>query len=142
MKTSIAFLIIISSFLGKTAQARLDEKLDSDIISPSDEKNMKSSVWSPKGLVEFGDFEEILSIPGKYLNDHCLIYSGTKWNFFGIVRPVGKGVFDKGSEESFAHASSVDLKNWVLHDDVIKASGIWPEWEHVYAPNVIKRDGI
>ncbi len=129
MKTRITFLIIISILWGKTAQAQLEE-------------NIQSSTWSPRGLVEFGDFKEVLSIPGRYLNDHCLIYSGSEWHFFGIVGPVGKGVFDKGSEVSFAHASSVDLEHWLMHDDVIKASGVWPEWEHVYAPNVIKRDGI
>jgi sucrose-6-phosphate hydrolase SacC (GH32 family) len=98
-------------------------------------------VRSPRGLVELGAFEEVLNIPGQYLNDHCFVRHQGKWHFFGIVGPVGKSCFDEGSETSFAHATSRDLRQWELHDDVMSVCGIWPEISHVYAPNIIEHNG-
>ena len=101
---------------------------------------MASFVWTPKGLVHFGDFREVLSIPGKYLNDHCFIHSGKEWHFFGIVGPVGKGCDSPGSEVSLAHATSEDLYQWHPHDDVMRVEGEWPETTHVFAPNITRHN--
>jgi beta-xylosidase len=96
---------------------------------------------SPRGLVELGDFEEVLAVPGHYLNDHCFIHHQGQWHFFGIIGPVGKSCFDEGSEVSFAHATSRDLHRWERRADVLHASAIWPATRHVWAPNVIEADG-
>jgi len=99
---------------------------------------MTASVESMRGLVRFGTFKEVLSVHGRYLNDHCFIHDGRLWHFFGIVGPVGKNCADEGSEVSFAHATSVDMNSWDIHDDVLKVCGEWPETSHVYAPNIIR----
>ncbi|NQU76172.1 MAG: family 43 glycosylhydrolase [Planctomycetes bacterium] len=99
---------------------------------------------SPYGDIRLGAFQEVLSIPGRYLNDHCLIRKGDEWHFFGIlgnVGPDGKG-YAPGSEISFAHAVSPNLRNWQLHSEVIERTGIWPETYQVFAPYVIEHDGM
>ena len=45
-------------------------------------------VPSPYGDVELGVFREVLSIPGRYLNDHCLIRHDGLWHMFGITGSV------------------------------------------------------
>ena len=45
-------------------------------------------VPSPYGDVELGAFTEVLSIPGRYLNDHCLIRHAGLWHMFGITGSV------------------------------------------------------
>ena len=99
---------------------------------------MKSIVASPRGLVQLGAFTEVLTLPDKYLNDHCFVQGNGKWHFFGIVGPVGKGCHSPGSEISFAHATSADLRTWEVHDDVLPVCGKWPETSHVFAPNIME----
>lgn len=99
------------------------------------------------GNVLIGHFEEALSIPGRYLNDHCLIRKGDGWHFFGIVGPtVSSSINEKTSfalsDLSFAHATSSDLKEWTLHPDVIQCLHVWPEVSHVFAPFVIEHEGL
>lgn len=103
---------------------------------------MKTIVDSPRGPVQLGTFTNVISIPGKYLNDHCLVYGLGKWHFFGIVGPSGKGCYSPESEISFAHATSDDLLTWTLHEDVISVCGIWPETSHVFAPYVIEHSNV
>ena len=45
-------------------------------------------VPSPYGDVKLGVFNEVLSIPGRYLNDHCLIRHAGLWHMFGITGSV------------------------------------------------------
>ena len=37
------------------------------------------------GDVQLGDFREMLTYPGRYLNDHYLIRHESLWHFFGII---------------------------------------------------------
>jgi len=68
---------------------------------------------SPYGDVCIGNFEEVLSISGRFLNDHCLIQRNNEWHFFGCVGDA------TGVDISFAHATSNNLKNWQIHPDVL-----------------------
>ena len=98
------------------------------------------------GDVPIGDFEEVLSIPGHYLNDHCLIPKRNDWHLFAIVGFTPSSPSDNNrraeSEVSFAHASSSDLRHWKVWPDVMQRSGVWPEIEHVYEPYVMEREGV
>ena len=108
-------------------------------------KNNGAIFMSPYGEVRIGAFDEALSIPGRYINDHCLIRKDDEWHFFSIVgwTPDAKGSDAGGNEVSFAHATSRDLLGeWKLHPEVIELSGVWPEISHVYAPYVIEHDGL
>ena len=95
---------------------------------------------SPYGDVRLGAFEEVLTLPGRYLNDHCLIRHNGQWHFFGILGVVGPIGGAPGSEVSFAHATSRDLEEWDLQPEVLERTGVWPETDHVYAPYVIEHD--
>lgn len=102
---------------------------------------MTRSLQSPYGPVEIGTFREVISIPGRYLNDHCLLHHDGLWHFFGIVGPVGKGCYEAGSECSFAHATSADLIDWTIHPDVLQVDGTGPDSNQVFAPHVVAHDG-
>ncbi len=91
------------------------------------------------GEVSFGEFRQVLAIPGRYLNDHCLILRNGQWHLFGIAGEKGGS---PRSEVSFAHATSANLETWTLHSDVIECSGAWPEIRNVYAPFVCEHDGL
>ena len=100
---------------------------------------------SPYGVVRLGAFREVLDIPGRYLNDHCLVWSGSEWHFFGIVgtvAPEGKPYGTPPLEVSLAHATSPDLIDWQVHPDVLEKSGDWPEIRHLFAPNIMEHDGL
>ncbi len=99
-------------------------------------------ILTPKGPLELGSFTELIRPEGRYLNDHCLICEGDMWHFFGIVGPVGKSCFTQGSETSFAHFVSPDLRAWTACPDVLEVEGTWPDTDHVFAPNVMKKDGV
>ena len=84
-----------------------------------------------------GSFEEVLAIPGRYLNDHCLIHHDAKWHLFGIHGNVRRPEDPIAVESSILHATSPDLRSWTIHPNVIERTGQWPELTHVYAPHVI-----
>ncbi|MBI4307640.1 MAG: hypothetical protein HY684_02420, partial [Chloroflexi bacterium] len=46
-----------------------------------------------------------------------------------------------GSEVSFAHATSADLRGWTVQPEVLHVTGVWPETSHVFAPYVIGHEG-
>ncbi len=97
---------------------------------------------SPYGDVQLGAFREMLSIPGRYLNDHCLIRHEGLWHFFGIIGDVrGSPGGLHGVEDSLAHATSADLMRWTVHPHALTATGIWPEEVTCFAPYVIEHDG-
>ena len=80
----------------------------------------------------------------RYVNDHCLIQARDGiWHLFHIAGPSGKGCYDDGSEISFGHATSHDLRNWQPQADIL---GIDPqskhEPHHLFAPYVIERDQL
>lgn len=114
---------------------------------PEARYNPGTIVRSRYGNVLIGRFEERLSISGRYLNDHCLIRKGDEWHFFGIVGPTVASSIDQKtsmglSDLSFAHATTPDLKNWTPHPDVLQCLHVWPEESHVFAPNVVEKDGV
>ena len=98
---------------------------------------MTKSIKSTYGEVLIGSFEEVLYIPGCFLNDHCLILKDDQWHLFSIVY---RG--DSKNVTSFVHATSTVLRDWKLHPDVMEISGVWPEIKMVIAPNVIEHDGL
>ncbi len=98
---------------------------------------MPESVFhGPYGDVQFGAFTEVLSIPGRYLNDHCLIWHDCTWHLFSIV-----GSVDDKREVSIAHATSPDLMRWDVHPDVMHVAGTWPEIGSIFAPFVVEHEG-
>ncbi len=100
------------------------------------------SVRTLKGTIEQGEFDEVITCPGEYLNDHCLFFDAGVWHFFGIVGPVGLSCYSGGSEAAFAHFTSADLRAWERHPDVLAVDGTGPDAEHVFAPHVILREGV
>ncbi|MDP6151788.1 MAG: hypothetical protein QF785_00325 [Phycisphaeraceae bacterium] len=98
------------------------------------------------GQVRIGAFEEVLSFPGRYLNDHCLIRKSDVWHFFGTVgRVPSDDHHDTASEQppnegSFSHTTSPDLHTWQTHPDVMHVACVWPEISNVFAPHVIEHD--
>ena len=96
----------------------------------------KSVLRSPYGDVHLGAFTEVLSIPGRYLNDHCLIRHDGAWHLFAIV-----GSVDEKREVSIAHATSPDLMRWDVHPDVIQVAGVWPEIGSIFARQVVEHGG-
>lgn len=106
-----------------------------------------SVVRTQYGNILIGDFQEVLSISGRYLNDHCLVRKGEEWHFFGIVGYTpsgtkGEEIRQAESEISFAHATSFNLRDWKLHPDIIECSHTWPENTHVFAPSVIEHKAL
>ncbi len=96
---------------------------------------------SPYGDVQLGAFREVLTYPGRYLNDHCLIRHEGLWHFFGIIGDVtGPGEMH-GVEDSLAHATSADLMQWTVHPPALTATGVWPEEVTCFAPYVIEHEG-
>ncbi|MCY3913296.1 MAG: hypothetical protein OXG43_08615 [Chloroflexi bacterium] len=95
---------------------------------------------SPYGDVQLGAFREVLTYPGRYLNDHCLIRHEGLWHFFGIIGDVtGPGEMH-GVEDSLAHATSPDLMQWTVRPPALTATGDWPEEVTCFAPYVIEHD--
>lgn len=94
-KVSIArrkFLVATSAATGGVALAACSVDLSA---SPSAKDILRVEEWKPDGRYEpgslvrtlhgdvlIGDFEEVLAIPGRYLNDHCLVKDGSYWMFF------------------------------------------------------------
>ena len=100
-------------------------------------------VETPEGAVQIGHFAEVLSLGGRYLNDHCLLRSDALWHLFGIVGQVAPGSkpLGTGVEVAFAHAVSRNLYHWDVCPDVMECTGEWPENKSVFAPYVAERDG-
>ncbi len=112
-------------------------------MTPESMQQGKRIYPTPYGDVSVGQFKEVLSLPGRYLNDHCLIREGDQWHFFGIVGQIPRAdLHDDGSrsEITFAHATSRDLQNWTPHPDVLMISGQWPEVTHIFAPAVFEHN--
>src|SRR5438552_3987627 len=114
------------------------------MVVQQDNMTRSSVLTSSHGDVQIGAFEEVLSLPERYLNDHCLIRAGNLWHLFGIVgqRAGASEASNAGatSETAFAHATSPDLRTWTLHPEVMHLTGTWPEITHVFAPHVIERE--
>jgi len=86
-------------------------------------------------------FQLVYDSGPRYVNDHCFVERNGLVHLFHIVGPVGKGCYDAGSEVSFGHATSADLRDWEACEDVLSADPDLPfERDHVFAPYVT-RDG-
>jgi predicted GH43/DUF377 family glycosyl hydrolase len=77
-----------------------------------------------------------------YINDHCFVQDdGGIWHMFGITHQEPAAPKD---EKFFAHATSQELLNpqWEKHEHVLHAD--FERWQetHVWAPHVIKHDGL
>ena len=98
-------------------------------------------VQSKFGDVRLGSFKEVISIPGRYLNDHCLIRHDKTWHIFAIHGDIRTPESPIPIESSIFHATSPDLFTWNICPNVIESTGEWPEVTNVYAPSVIAHDG-
>ena len=99
---------------------------------------------SPYGDVQLGDVREVLSDPGRCLNDHCLIRHESLWHFFGLIGDVtGPGEMHR-VEDSLAHATSADLMHWQEIGPVFTMKA-WPFDEEptlkVESPCLVPKDG-
>ncbi len=104
-----------------------------------------TTIQTEYGDVQLGTFEEVLKVPGRYFNDHCLILAGDTWHLFSIVgnaETVPETPSFPADETSTAHATSKDLRTWKVHPDVLHKSGKWPEEGCAFAPNVIEHRGL
>ena len=77
------------------------------------------------------------------MNDHCFIRAKDgRFHLFHIVGPAGKGCYDPGSEVSFGHAVSEDLRTWQRADDVLSMDpASQHEPDHIFAPYVCEDRG-
>lgn len=89
-------------------------------------------------------FQNILEIPGAYINDHCLIYAKGSWHLFYTQGSVSKDSwFRENNEVSIGHTSSPDLTTWTIHAPALRTGPPGSlDAGHVYAPSVIERSGI
>ena len=90
-------------------------------------------------------FRYVFDIPGGYINDHSLIFDGSRWHLFFIQGTVSKeqGWFREGNETTIGHAVSFDLLTWTREAPALTVGEPGsPDDGHVYAPSVVERDGI
>ena len=99
------------------------------------------TIQTDHGPVQLGTFQEILTYPGRYLNDHCLIHHDHQWHFFGIIAdalPPDQLGRPARHEIALAHATADHLTGpWQHQPEVLERSGTWPEITAVVAPYVI-----
>jgi sucrose-6-phosphate hydrolase SacC (GH32 family) len=88
-------------------------------------------------------FRLVYDATPRYVNDHCFAVDREGVvHLFHIVGPIGKGCYDPGSEESFGHATSRDLRRWQAGDDVLRVDPRSAhEPHHVFAPYVCEHEG-
>jgi sucrose-6-phosphate hydrolase SacC (GH32 family) len=88
-------------------------------------------------------FKLVYDSGSRYVNDHCFVRAQDgRFHLFHIVGPVGKGCYDAGSEISFGHAVSNDLRTWQRADDVLSIDpNSKHEPHHIFAPYVCEKDG-
>lgn len=87
------------------------------------------------------DFEPAyLYQPGYTVKDHDLLFDGDLWHTF-YIRGI-EGVPGTASEVQFGHATSVDLRNWIVMPPVLEAGP--DSWDNlrVWAPDIREEDGI
>jgi len=90
-------------------------------------------------------FRPVLQIPGRYVNDHCLIRDGRGiFHLYFILGEVGKGCYTPGNEVIIGHAVSQNLRRWELRPHALEALKDGPHWEsaHIFAPYVIRHEGV
>lgn len=88
-------------------------------------------------------FQLVYDSGTRYVNDHSFIRGrDNRWHLFHIVGPVGKGCYDPGSEVSFGHAVSTDLRTWQPASDMLSVDpDSKHEPHHLFAPYVCEKDG-
>lgn len=75
-------------------------------------------------------FRSVLELPGRYINDHCLIFEDGLWHLFYCEGEVGKGAYDRGNEVNAGHAISPDLIKWSVQKPVLTVEPDAPWWEN------------
>lgn len=89
-----------------------------------------------------GHFEYVFHVPGRYVNDHCLIRHADLWHLFYIDGEVGKGCYDEGNETIIGHAVSPDLRQWeALAPALVYAPEVPWESRGIFAPYVFAHGG-
>ena len=109
-------------------------------------------VMSPRGPIRLGHFDEVLSIPDRYLNDHCLVHDGDRHGWWTRL-VTSRSPFDFSGGDTlrlgYCHASEVfhwQDRWWITHcsgdpDDYLyrrsnRTRGLflgnleWPEGEY------------
>ncbi|UCF04635.1 MAG: T9SS type A sorting domain-containing protein [bacterium] len=94
-------------------------------------------------LVRFGFEQRYLVIPGRYMKDRCFIKDSGIWHCFMIIgNDSALGWQVPGNEITFAHASTPDFRHWNLHPDILSTgTGEWDE-RNIWAPDIIRQDGM
>lgn len=105
----------------------------------------RASTGGARTRVETGEggFEKVFEVPGRYVNDHCLIHRQSLHHIFYIDGEVGKGCYDLGNETIIGHATSSDLRRWTVRDPALVHKPELP-WEErgIFAPCVVEHDGV
>jgi len=87
-------------------------------------------------------FRYVLDLPGRYINDHCLIRQGDYWHLFYTGGSVGIKWERDGNEVQIGHATSPDLIHWTVQPQVLRTGPRGSlDKAHVYAPYVVEREG-
>jgi len=89
-------------------------------------------------------FRTVLTIPDRYVNDHCLIFAHGLWHLFFIEGTVSSMPWSRpGNEVLIGHATSSDLIDWLPQRPALSTGPVGSlDASHVYAPYVVERDGL
>ena len=84
------------------------------------------------------DFDQrYLVQPGYILKDHCLVQS-TDDTFHIFYIKADQSVPETETARALGHATSIDLKHWTFHPDVIPiVSGTWEDL-FIWAPHIVR----
>ena len=88
------------------------------------------------------DFEPLAFLPGNhYVKDHTLTHRAGKFHLFYTTGTDTLGRWEKpGNEIHFGHATSVDLRHWQVHEQIITWSPAAWEQHRRWAPHVVRND--
>jgi len=110
-------------------------------LNPPSEPTVKPSspLWPPPGPMSLGRFRKVFEVPGRYVNDHCLIRHEGLIHLFFIDGEVGKGCYDVGNEVIIGHATAPDMFGpWEAQAPALVHDPNLP-WEErgIFAPYVL-----
>lgn len=95
--------------------------------------------WPPAGPGGWGRFQKVFEVPGRYVNDHCLVRLEGQFHLFYIDGEVGQGCYDPGNETIIGHATAADMLGpWEVQAPALVHDPSLP-WEErgIFAPFVI-----
>ncbi|MBU8922536.1 MAG: family 43 glycosylhydrolase [Bacteroidales bacterium] len=138
MRSSILFLLLIQMVFqlcgAASTTAAGSGDLSSGVISVGpDERLSRATTYEHPGdpaLMASFDFEGPVFVEyGSMIKDHAFIFADGLYHLIYIT----------DGEKSFGHATSVDLKDWTLHERVLWAE---PEFNRIYAPHIVEFSDI